>query len=145
SGTTAPTFPGGDPIPTSGSQDSTGPFGLPSAGEILRRKRESDRNRYPNPDPNSDPNRRLPEPPDRVPEKRVPGVPGSQPESIPGSTTRRTGPDDSISRMLDLAYATADQYLETLAEKSGGRLLRADTISSLPDAFARIAAELRTQ
>ena len=36
-------------------------------------------------------------------------------------------------------------YLETLAEKSGGRLLRADTIGSLPDAFAKIAAELRTQ
>jgi Ca-activated chloride channel homolog len=47
--------------------------------------------------------------------------------------------------MLDLAYSTADQYLATLAEKTGGRLLRADTVESLPDAFARIAAELRTQ
>jgi Ca-activated chloride channel family protein len=47
--------------------------------------------------------------------------------------------------MLDLAYSTADKYLETLAEKSGGRLLRADNLSSLPDAFAKIAAELRTQ
>ena len=47
--------------------------------------------------------------------------------------------------MLDLAYATADSYLQTLAEKSGGRLLRADTLASLPDAFAKIAAELRTQ
>ena len=47
--------------------------------------------------------------------------------------------------MLDLAYATADSYLQTLAEKSGGRLLRADTINSLPDAFGQIAAELRTQ
>ena len=47
--------------------------------------------------------------------------------------------------MLDLAYATADSYLETLAEKTGGRLLRADTLESLPDAFAKIAAELRTQ
>jgi Ca-activated chloride channel family protein len=32
-----------------------------------------------------------------------------------------------------------------LANKSGGRLLRADTLASLPDAFAKIAAELRTQ
>ena len=40
---------------------------------------------------------------------------------------------------------TADSYLKSLAEKSGGRLLRADTPSSLPDAFAQIAAELRTQ
>jgi Ca-activated chloride channel family protein len=44
-----------------------------------------------------------------------------------------------------MAYSTADKYLETLAEKTGGRLLRADTIASLPDAFGQIAAELRTQ
>ena len=47
--------------------------------------------------------------------------------------------------MLDLAYLTADSYLKALAEKSGGRLLRADTLGSLPDAFSQIAAELRTQ
>ncbi len=47
--------------------------------------------------------------------------------------------------MLDLAYSTADSYLNTLANKSGGQLLRADTLGSLPDAFAKIAAELRTQ
>ena len=39
----------------------------------------------------------------------------------------------------------ADAYLGELAKKSGGRLLRADTIGSLPDAFLKIAAELRTQ
>ena len=47
--------------------------------------------------------------------------------------------------MLNLAYATADRYLEAPAEKSGGRLVRADTLASLPDAFAQIAGELRTQ
>ena len=47
--------------------------------------------------------------------------------------------------MLDLAYLKADSYLEKLAEKSGGRLLRADTLASLPQAFSQIAAELRTQ
>jgi Ca-activated chloride channel family protein len=47
--------------------------------------------------------------------------------------------------MLDMAYLTADSYLKTLADKSGGKLLRADTLGSLPDAFAKIAAELRTQ
>ena len=47
--------------------------------------------------------------------------------------------------MLDMAYFKADGYLESLAEKSGGRLLRADTLASLPDAFSQIAAELRTQ
>jgi len=44
-----------------------------------------------------------------------------------------------------MAYQTADSYLKELADKSGGRLLRADTIASLPDAFGQIAAELRTQ
>ena len=39
----------------------------------------------------------------------------------------------------------ADSYLQVLAEKSGGRLLRADTLASLPVAFEKIAAELRTQ
>jgi VWFA-related protein len=47
--------------------------------------------------------------------------------------------------MLDLEYKKADDYLAQLAEKSGGRLLRADTLVSLPDAFSQIAAELRTQ
>ena len=47
--------------------------------------------------------------------------------------------------MLDALYVTADSYLEKLATKSGGRLYRADTLGLLPDVFARIAAELRTQ
>lgn len=144
SGTTAPTFPGGEPVPTSGSKPKTGPFGLPSAEEIMRRRREEERRRT----PDSYPPGELPEPPPRSPEQRVPSVPGSRP--APGSTTTSTGTsrrssDDSIGSMLDMAYSTADKYLETLAEKSGGRLLRADTIASLPDAFAQIAAELRTQ
>jgi VWFA-related protein len=47
--------------------------------------------------------------------------------------------------MLDLLYSKADSYLNALADKSGGKLLRADVLVSLPDAFAKIAAELRTQ
>jgi von Willebrand factor type A domain len=145
-GGTAPTFPSDDPTPGASSRPNTGPFGLPSAAEIMRRRREEERRRQPSPDPNEP----LPGTPEPVPERRVPGVPGSRPETIPGTTTStrttsRRGPDDSIGRMLDLAYATADSYLETLAEKTGGRLLRADTLDSLPDAFAKIAAELRTQ
>ena len=125
SGTTAPTFPGGDPIPTTGTQPRTGPLGLPLPDEIMRRRREEERNRDPNQMP---------------PDRRVPG---SLP---PPSTTRPSrGEDDSIKAMLDMAYLTADGYLKALAEKSGGRLLRADTLKSLPDAFAQIAAELRTQ
>src|SRR6185369_5839994 len=104
---------------------------------------------YPDPNrdptPTGDPTERLPDPND--PDKRgqrVPGVPGSNPPST-GSPRSRRGPDDSISAMLDAAYDKADSYLKQLAEKSGGRLLRADTLGSLPDAFAQIAAELRTQ
>ena len=149
SGTTPPTFPGGDEstIPTSGSS-KTGPLGLPTAGEILRRRREEERNRYPDPNrgpvPTGDPTERVPDPNDpnrRGP--RVPGVPGSNPPTTDPRTRR--GPDDSITAMLDAAYFKADSYLKALAEKSGGRLLRADTLGSLPDAFAQIAAELRTQ
>ena len=142
-GTTAPTFPGGDPVPTSGTERKTGPFGLPSAGEIMRRRREEERNRYPDPNggpaPTGGPEDRMPNPSDR---DRMPRVPGSGP-SVPAPTSRPS--DDSIGRMLDMAYATADSYLKELAEKSGGRLLRADTLASLPDAFGQIAAELRTQ
>src|SRR5829696_4928547 len=68
SGTTAPTFPGDDPIPTSGTQGRTGPFGLPTAGEIMRRRREEERNRYPtgrDPAPSGDPSETPPDPNDR--------------------------------------------------------------------------------
>lgn len=148
SGTTPPTFPGDTTIPTTGSSQRTGPFGLPTADEILRRRREQERDRYPDPNrgpaPTGDPTERTPDPNDpdtRGP--RVPGVPGSK----PGTATPqpRGGQDESIKAMLDMAYLTADSYLKQLADKSGGRLLRADTLASLPDAFAQIAAELRTQ
>ena len=47
--------------------------------------------------------------------------------------------------MLDQAYLMADSYLLELAGRSGGHLHRADTLAMLPQAFAAIAAELRTQ
>jgi len=47
--------------------------------------------------------------------------------------------------MLDNLYRTADQYLQDMATRSGGELHRADTLGSLPDAFAKIAAQLRNQ
>jgi hypothetical protein len=142
SGTTAPTFPSDDPetIPTSGSRRKTGPFGLPLPEEILRRRREDqerDRNggRYPQPgDYPPDASRRAPG-----------GDPRNDPRTDPGGTIRDTRSSDSIDSMLDQLYLKADSYLAELERKSGGRLLRADTLSSLPDAFAKIAAELRTQ
>ena len=47
--------------------------------------------------------------------------------------------------MLDQAYFMADSYLKELADRSGGQVHRADTLVMLPQAFAAIAAELRTQ
>lgn len=145
SGTTAPTFPGGDGVPTSGTQRTSGPFGLPLPDEIMRRRRDEERNRYPdpsrNPAPTGGPEDRAPNPSDR--DRTSPRVPGSGPTSGPVPASRPE--DDSIKGMLDMAYLTADSYLKSLAEKSGGRLLRADTLASLPDAFGQIAAELRTQ
>jgi Mg-chelatase subunit ChlD len=146
SGTTAPTFPSDDSIPTSGTTRKTGPFGLPLPEDIMRRRREDerrredDRNRDQLP-PSADPGR---SPDVDVRDRRPASIPGSTPPPTSGRTTTRTS-DDSIGRMLDLAYSKADSYLNQLAEKSGGRLLRADTLGSLPDAFSQIAAELRTQ
>lgn len=135
-GTTPKTFPSDDPIPTGGQSSKKGPLGLPSASEILRRKREEERERDRTSQPGSPPGG-LPGPPTR-PDAEKPPI---------GTTRRSRAPrqEDSITATLDLAYMTADNYLNRLAEKSGGRLLRADTLDSLPDAFAKIAAELRTQ
>ena len=152
-GTTAPTFPGGDPVPTSGTQRKTGPFGLPLPEDIMRRRREGEigRERRDPADPNNPDQIPGNIPPDadrtsrdqRMPDRRR--IPG-QPDPPSTTTSRRTSrPDDSISAMLDLEYAKADDYLNNLAVKSGGRLLRADKLEYLPEAFAQIANELRTQ
>jgi Mg-chelatase subunit ChlD len=74
------------------------------------------------------------------PDWRDPGMPL---EGMPMRGEKRR--DDPIKAMLDEIYVNADGYLKALADKSAGRLLRADTAASLPDAFTKIAAELRTQ
>ena len=148
SGTTAPTFPSDEPstVPTSGQARRTGPFGLPLPGEILRRGRGDDpdsarlppSNRLPPSGEPTDPRDRRSDPRDDRTDRRDRGP-------DPGPSTRRRRDDDSIGAMLDQLYEKADSYLNELANKSGGRLVRADTLGSLPDAFAKIAAELRTQ
>jgi hypothetical protein len=146
-GTTPPTFPSDDPnaVPTAGKRTSGGILGLPSAGEILRGRR--DRQPEPPVDPTSAPG--TPSPPTNPHPATNPQPPASKapdPISFPsGRSGRDSRADDSLKAMLDPLYATADAFLNKLAEQSGGRLLRADTLASLPDAFARIAAELRTQ
>ena len=138
-GTTPPTFPGGDPVPTTTRR--TGPLGLPLPDDIMRRPRDDERNRRP---PSTDPGRQ----PDVVDPRdgRPTNLPSDrQPPIVTTDDRRDRRSDDSIGRMLEVAYSKADSYLESLAEKSGGRRLRADTLASLPAAFSQIAAELRTQ
>lgn len=146
-GTTGTTFPSDDPdsVPTRGAKPGSGIPGLPSPAEIqaevMRRRRNDPRDPS---DRRNDPS--MPRDPSRTGTGDPPSGRPSDPNSLPGDRRRsERREDDSLGRMLDMEYLTGDSYLKALAEKSGGRLVRADTLVSLPDAFAQIAAELRTQ
>ena len=47
--------------------------------------------------------------------------------------------------MLDRLYRDGYDYLVQMADRSGGRLVRADLLADVPSAFAKIANELRHQ
>jgi hypothetical protein len=138
SGTTPTTVPGETRIPSTGSTNG---------GGVLERIRANPpiitgRNRYPDdrfPD-NRFPDNRYPDAAGRLPDNRLPDAryPG-------GNTPGRRSSNDGVGAMLDNLYKTADDYLQQLALKSGGKLHRADTLGSLPEAFANIANELRNQ
>lgn len=122
-GTTPTTFPGG------GGVGANFP-GLPG-GISIRTSRNTRTDRYPPGDPrNNDPTTTDPS-----------GTRRNDPTYPSGGGTV----SDNISRELDMMYKTGDAYLAELADKSGGRLHRADTLGSLPRAFGQVAAELRTQ
>jgi hypothetical protein len=115
-----------EPVPGEipSSQPKTGPLGLPSPEEILRRRRESGRNRD-----------RLP-PGDRPPAGEI-GVDLPTGRSDPrvsskGRDDRKKPTEDPIVVMLDRLYTTADTYLQSVVEKSGGQILRVDELASLP-------------
>jgi hypothetical protein len=144
-GSTPTTFPGSDQSPV--PQMPRGSLPLPNPNVIFGRQqtqippRTSPNDPFPDTGPrstdprNSDP-RNDPRNPRNDPRMRDPNQnPG------PSSAPR----NDSISGMLDNLYLMADSYLKDLADRSGGALYRADTVASLPQAFAAIAAELRTQ
>ncbi|MGI8916994.1 MAG: VWA domain-containing protein [Pyrinomonadaceae bacterium] len=119
------------------SRPKTGPLGLPSPEEILSRRRETGRNRD-----------RLP-PGDRPPAGEI-GVDLPTGRSDPrvsskGREDRKQPTEDPIVVMLDRLYTTADTYLQSVVEKSGGQILRVDEVTSLPGAFAQVATELRSQ
>src|SRR5439155_1946617 len=73
-----------------------------------------------------------------------PGRPTRDPNRAPNPAPT-TPKNDTISGLMDNLYLTADSYLKELADRTGGQLYRADTVATLPQAFAAIAAELRTQ
>jgi VWFA-related protein len=60
---------------------------------------------------------------------------------------KRTPADklEESRRDLDREYRKADEYLQQLADLSGGTVQRADQLGDLKAAFARIADELRHQ
>jgi VWFA-related protein len=127
-GTTPTTFPGGTGVPTGTRVPGGIGTSLPKLpGGVITVSRDSrngrDNNRYPPGDPrNNDPR-----------------------SNDPTNPSSRTNPNDTIGVELDALYSTADAYLNEIADKSGGKLHRADTLGSLPVAFGQIAAELRTQ
>jgi len=125
--TTPPTFPGGDPdsVPSGGQRRGT------SLPDIIF----------------SRPVRRPPSDPQGSPTDPFPDPSGGSPPPIDrtGGTRRKEPANDQIKAILDQAYFTADSYLRELADRSGGQVQRADTLAMLPQAFAAIAAELRTQ
>jgi VWFA-related protein len=126
---TPPTVPGSDPDPTDRSNPGSVRsiiFGRPGArtGQDPNAGR-----RRPDPGTPTDPFPRMPDPP--------------PPTTDPGGTSTR--PKDAIKATLDQVYLIADSYLKALADRSGGQLYRADTIATLPQTFAAIASELRTQ
>jgi VWFA-related protein len=133
-GTTPTTVPGGDrpQLPPLGGPTTRDPR-IPPAGS---------------PPVGSPYPRNIPYPGDRSPDNRMPDNRYPQDGRFPderNSDSRYPGRGDSLSRELDAAYALADRYLSEMASKSGGNLAFPESLYSLPAAFARIAAELRTQ
>jgi VWFA-related protein len=124
-GTTQTTFPSDDPFPVPTQKRSSLPIPPPSV--LLGRGR--------NPNPRGSPTDPFP---DSGPQPTTRTIPD------PGTTNDRRK-NDTISGMLDNLYLMADSYLKEIADRSGGQVYRADNVGALPQAFAAIADELRTQ
>ncbi len=145
------------------AEEQTG-IGLPTIDVLRKQGGGTTPSTFPSEDPGSDPNPQgrgksplemiLSRPVRRpVPTQTPQGSPtdfpdagGRRPPFDPGpAPSKRPSPNDSITGILDQAYFMADSYLKELADRSGGQVHRADTLAMLPQAFAAIAAELRTQ
>lgn len=126
SGTTPTTFPSDDPSPVPTMKRGPLPI-IPPPSVIFGPGRTG------NPPQTS--------PTDPFPDS---GLPSTRTVLSPGTTSDRKK-NDTLSGMLDNMYLMADSYLKEIADRSGGQVYRADTVGALPQAFAAIADELRTQ
>ncbi len=124
-GTTPRTFPSDEPFPVPDQKRSSLPIPPPSV--IFGRGR--------NPSPQGSPTDPFPDSGPRPSNRTIPD---------PGPTNDRRK-NDTISGMMDNLYLMADSYLSQVADRSGGQVYRADNVGALPQAFAAIADELRTQ
>ena len=137
-------------------------IGLPTSDVIRGQGGGTTPSTFPSEDPSSNPQGRgksplemiLSRPVRRQPTQPPQGSPPDFPDASGGrrppfdpnpAPSKRPTPNDTIKGMLDQAYFMADSYLRELAVRSGGQVHRADTLAMLPQAFAAIAAELRTQ
>lgn len=134
SGTTPTTVPGDTRIPAPPATNGGGVLDRIRTNPPIMTGRRDDR--YPD---NRYPDNRAPDA-TRIPDNRFPDA-----RPTDSGASKRRSSNDGIGLMLDNLYKTADQYLNDLALKSGGKLQRADTLGSLPEAFANIANELRNQ
>jgi len=127
-GGTPTTFPGDDPSPVPTMRRGSLP--IPAPDVIFGRRTTTTG------------------PPRTSPTDPVPDI-SSRSNRIPPPDQRTVNdpakPNDTLSATLDMLYLTADSYLKQLADRTGGQLYRADIVATLPQAFAAIAAELRTQ
>lgn len=97
-------------------------------------------------EPNSQPDMRKPPDPSNYPDKTRSG--STEPDAPSAARVPKTAgrlPPGDIDSTLDKAYNTADQYLKTLAETTGGELHQTEKIPDLPDIFQRIASDLHNQ
>ncbi|HYW70344.1 MAG TPA: VWA domain-containing protein, partial [Pyrinomonadaceae bacterium] len=146
SGGTPTTFPGDDS--SSVPKMPRGQLPLPNPNVIFGRQTQMP-GRAPSPNdpfPDTDPRPADPRTSDPRDPRNSRNDPRTRDPNPGGSKGPNTAPrNDTLSGMLDNLYLLADSYLKDLADRSGGQLYRADTVATLPQAFAAIAAELRTQ
>jgi VWFA-related protein len=74
------------------------------------------------------------------------GPPVTVVDPVTGRRTTSAAPArDEIGENLDRIYGEADAFLESIASRTGGRVLEASTFENSRSAFAKIAEELRHQ